>query len=462
MDVCSRAGVAFAMLLCIGIIAFIVHHRHHGGHASSQSADSQVMFDKQAKEIDEGGTSGTRARLQKLLDTLEREPDAWDALVAMGDVYRNGAFPRYLPDDDMALDCYKLASRCPDGDVAGIAQSKYVQTRQTPVPNEDRAGAPLPAQYGRRACALAKRRLSEAKGDSRASLWQRPRFPTKVEPERTFATLEPEATGVTLVARAGALLPPGPVPHDDDEADWMWLVEQLPVAATRPAPAHFMTDSQNVHDHAVTAATKRNLAALPPQTKTSPSQKAATNAEITDVLLRLGNLTDQEALDAMRVLDSLSEAKHSTLGVSEREALTRVWGRIQQEHDPQLRDNLTETLAKQLASGVEHGHVVCSTGKIARITGTLQGADLNDMETARPTWAVKDELATLAAKVRDDVLGGLDASAAAAYERGEPNSAAEERMKSEFRRRASETYVRELGMSAAVLEPMVAAMEAAF
>ncbi len=450
----SPSCAILAALVCVAVITVVVHRRAaKGRRVAKVSGDFEVHESRSSPQP--SLASPTLPRLQRLLDTFEHDPEAWDALVAMGDVYRNGAFPRYLPDDDMALDCYKLASRCPDGDVAGIAQSKYVQTRQTPVPNEDRAGAPLPAQYGRRACALAKRRLSETKG----ALWQRPRFP---RPQATATSLEPEATGGTLVASLGNFVPSVPAPHDDDDTDWMWLVEQLPVAATRPAPAHYMTDSQNVHDHAVTAATKRNLAALPPQTKTSPSQKAATNAEITDALLRLGNLTDQEALDAMRVLDSLSEAKHSTLGVSEREALTRVWGRIQQEHDPQLRDNLTETLAKQLASGVEHGHVVCSTGKIARITGTLQGADLNDMETARPTWAVKDELATLAAKVRDDVLGGLDASAAAAYERGEPNSAAEERMKSEFRRRASETYVRELGMSAAVLEPMVAAMEAAF
>ncbi len=443
MDAPALLLVSTTLLLCIGVVAVIAHRRATRDHPSPSSpppVPAGLGPEQRAEPVARSGAelpSEETRRLRDLADAFEADEGAWDALVAVGDVYRNGAFPRFLPDDAMALECYKLASRCPDGDVAGIAQSKYVQTRESPVAPADRAGAPMPVEHGRRALALASRRLAHM----------------------------PEGTVYSRPKHARRMPEPEPAPVVDD-LDWAWVdavaaaaeATLLPVgAAVPPRPARFRTDSQNVHDHAVVSATKKNLDGLREAGGREPNEE-----EIKDAVLRRGNLSDAEALDALRVVDSLQgELRHSTLGVTEREALAMVWARIQREPDAALRDSLTETLARQLASGVEHGHVVCSTGKIARIASTLEGAGLADVATARPTWAVKEELATLAAKVREETLAGLDAPAASAYERGEA-PAVDARMRDEFRRRATATYVRELGMSAAVVEPMLEAMEAAF
>ena len=59
---------------------------------------------------------------------------------------------------------------------------------------------------------------------------------------------------------------------------------------------------------------------------------------------------------------------------------------------------MKEILALQLASGIEHGLIVCSRGRIIRVAGTLDQTDAGDILNIKPTWAVESELGDLAAK----------------------------------------------------------------
>ena len=86
--------------------------------------------------------------------------------------------------------------------------------------------------------------------------------------------------------------------------------------------------------------------------------------------------------------------------MTETEALQLVWNKINNQTDTNKKSNMIEILAKQLDSGIENGHVVCSSGKISRIIGTLDGID-DEMVASRPIWAIRDEIATLASKIRD-------------------------------------------------------------
>jgi hypothetical protein len=45
-----------------------------------------------------------------------------------------------------------------------------------------------------------------------------------------------------------------------------------------------------------------------------------------------------------------------------------------------------------MASGVEDGTLVCSTGKISRLIGTLDGIGRDGHKEARPMWAVRMKL----------------------------------------------------------------------
>jgi hypothetical protein len=208
----------------------------------------------------------------------------------------------------------------------------------------------------------------------------------------------------------------------------------VPPYVPQPRVLAKRTDPQNAHDHSVTAGLKKRLAAL--ETLKEPDLPGDIVAQVTDFVLECDNLDAATKSDALEVLDSLHDIPHSTLGVSERGALEKVWNRIQSSREPK---NASETLCRQLASGVERGHVVCSTGKISRILGALDGID--DI-TLRPMWAVREEIATLAAKTRDDVP--------------------EEVARDLFRKRAVEIYVDDLGMSRAVIDAVIDEFAAGF
>lgn len=210
----------------------------------------------------------------------------------------------------------------------------------------------------------------------------------------------------------------------------------------------YRADAQNVHDHGVSSATAHNLRSLQQrQTRQDQDQVPSTkkeDAEETRVLREVARgvenhpeLPDAVKEDARRVLQQLHGRElgaHSTYGTTERGALATVWKRIRDEERPDVRDNLTETLGKQLASAIEHGSPVCSSGKIARIVGTLDGTA--NEAAAAPMWAVREEIASLAAKVSEE---------------GERDGASDDQQRDAFVRRARQEYIDKLGMSPAVV-----------
>ena len=95
-------------------------------------------------------------RLSQLVSEFKKDPTKWDNVLAIGDLYRTGSYPRYLPDPDMAVRIFKICAMCPSGEISGIAQSKYVESRTTSIDIEDKAGAKMPESYGNQICELAE------------------------------------------------------------------------------------------------------------------------------------------------------------------------------------------------------------------------------------------------------------------------------------------------------------------
>jgi hypothetical protein len=146
-------------------------------------------------------------------------------------------------------------------------------------------------------------------------------------------------------------------------------------------------DPQNVHDHGVTRSLKKKLQSLsPPETLPENSME-----EVRAYILDSETATAETKRDALEALDSLSGTEHSVVGMSEQDVLHRVWGSSE-------TNNTKDILVTQLASSVEHGGVVCSTGKIGRLVGTFDGIDDTPI---RPLWAIREEIGTLAASIRD-------------------------------------------------------------
>ena len=297
--------------------------------------------------------------------------DTWSSVLDMADVYRKGRFPTYRPNKGLALELYKLASGCPDPGVAGAAQLKYIECRGETIASEDLAGLEIHPGYAFTVVQHAKTKIQATPHVE----FQRPTRPAYVSPE-----------------------PPQPPIHT------------------------ISSDAQNVHDHGVTRSMHAILQSIPETQDDSYEQ-------IVDYVLT-SDASETDKSDALAVLDTLSNQTHSTLETSEREALNKVWTTIDSFENSKKSD-ARQVLLGQLASGVEDGAVVCSTGKIARIVGTLDGLT-PDVPAIRPTWALREELGTLASKIRDT---HGDAQA--------------------FKNEATRVYVDDLGMKPEIVDAIV-------
>lgn len=321
--------------------------------------------------------------LDAAVSAFERSKDGdWTLALEVASAYERGSYPVFRSDPETARALFHvIAASCPDAAVAAHARTRIVAHRMSPSAPEDDAGAPMP-----RACA-----------DRLVRLIATVRKPTKPALE---------------------------VIHEDP---------RLVLALAETEPPAVYSDAQNVHDHGVVASLRslrslRSLGSLGSLGADEDVEKAVAS------VLDHDGVSPETKADALEFIErGVDDRVNESLGTSSKAALGAVWKRIEAIEDPEWRSNAVETLALQMADGYNRGHVVCSTGRIARILGALDGV-LPDAEHTpiRPTWAVKEEIASLAAKCSAEALG--------------PD---------EFERRATKTYVDELGMRPEVVASIV-------
>jgi len=318
----------------------------------------------------------------------------WDNVIAVGDIYKNGAYPRFKSNKYMALDCYKVAAMSPDCEVAGIAQVKYIETLSENIQEIDNEGEDLPSYFGIEMCNVAKEIINNTPYNS----FLRPKCQRNTNPFNDTITIPQNNMHYAIYTR------------DHNRRN--------------PIVHVYKNDLQNVHDHSVTNIIKKNVENLKKSTDNKPLKDNITQEQdvegnvqdvgshvqdvgsnVQDIVLKSiiehPEISESVKGSAMMVLNNLNDKdKHGTFDVTETEALQLVWNKINNQSDSNKKSNMIEILAKQLDSGIENGHIVCSSGKISRIIGTLDGID-DDMVTSRPIWAIRDEIATLASKIRD-------------------------------------------------------------
>lgn len=207
-------------------------------------------------------------------------------------------------------------------------------------------------------------------------------------------------------------------------------------------------DLENVHEHSVAATTRRNLSALRSRvTDQSCATTSETRESVIAHVLGCEGVSDAVKAAAFEVVDALTDDHNAAAGASQLDALQIVWATMELITDDAVRDGARDTLVHQLASALEGGFMVCPTGVIVRIVGTLDGVDdasLSQVHRATtPFWVVRAELADLAARVRDEMAcddNETDGDAAA---------------RAAFVERARHQYVTQLGFSESVMRPVI-------
>lgn len=203
--------------------------------------------------------------------------------------------------------------------------------------------------------------------------------------------------------------------------------------------SHVRNDAQNVHDSHLQNAAMANLSIID---SSSPSFQNNLD-DIKQIFSSHPKLTATEKTNIGRVLNSLDSVYvHSKYNKTEKQVLESILSRINSDVNRDNKEELIVALGQQLASGVEHGHVVCSTGKIMRMMAALDGLDVgNDLVRLKPKWAIEREIADAAANIRKQVLDESTQEQRDKYETGNGDGLLEEEMKKRLWDKCVDDYV---------------------
>jgi len=387
------------------------------------------------------------------------------ALFEIAVIYMHGLHPTHPPDKKVARNLYRAilqhaADRLSRAGKA-LARRRLREAERAIAPGAPPDPDAIPA---RGATALPKGIVREVRrildSDGAAS--------TSLVPMRTMQNNAAEASFTAEAYDEDDYEDDGEDPEENDDDDGGHY------SRTRPVELE-ATDSQNVHDDAVQRAVNAKLETFSrEQTKpTNEGGKEAVKSFLSELSglsgLSLDNASGDDADDEAKrleritkVCDSLTSAPHPRFGGrSELQVFAATWARINHPVNRGRRRQLVTALAQELDGAVEHGEVVCSSGKISHMLAALDVLDVGGEEHGgilpilRPEWAIDQEIASVAARVRDAYLGQLSPASLAAYESPQPNPAQQEvsravteRMAARLREKCAADYV-----STGVLSP---------
>ena len=383
-------------LLCIALVALWVYSAREDARIKKEGILRRRYYLQLLKKEDD--ISKANQRRTQFVESLAASASThgWTHSMYVAQTYHRGCYPDFEPNISMASSIYRaIMLKCEDPSIVSEAQGLLHQCTHSALLDADVSGDPLPTEPG-------------------LGVLTRLHAMTKVPPT-VYRTKRREPPSIPRAPR--------------------------------------VSDPQNSHDHGVTKSLKTILEDL----RRDVECNSGAREEIEAVLFSENlDMTDEEKAKALAVLDSLNQdATHSTLGVTEKDALGLVWSKVASLESPEA----SETLCKQLASGFERGSPVCSTGKIARIVSALDGVTPDTRIT--PMWAVREELGSLAAKIRTETLHGVSDMQKAAYDRGD-GADVEEKMRADFTQQALKIYCEDLGLEKGVVHPIVKSLAAGF
>lgn len=176
-------------------------------------------------------------------------------------------------------------------------------------------------------------------------------------------------------------------------------------------------DSQNVHNHTVQNIINERLKIIDTHEDNIVDENMVNFQKYIESIS--SDLSTEEKNNIVRVMDSFTESKHSRYDKSEKDIFNIVWNRINNPVNKQNSENMKNVFAKNLASAVEDNYVVCSTGKIARMLGSLDAMDAdNNIGILKPEWAIDNEMRHIASVIRSNVIDEAEETQKAEYENG--------------------------------------------
>lgn len=233
-----------------------------------------------------------------------------------------------------------------------------------------------------------------------------------------------------------------PIQIDRDYIDDFINLDDIDIETQETLFAQFApvrkTDSQNVHNSVVQNVASKRLDYI----ESINDYRADCEGEFRS-WLNGQHVSNVDKENIYNVLNTLNDLPHSKYNKSEREVFNNVWQRINHPVNVHNREEMRKVFALSLSSAVEDGLVVCSTGKIVRMLGSLDAMDAEQDKLGgilRPEWAIDNELAEMASQIRNKRLSVISPSERLAYENGE-NPIMEEQLRQEFKDKLKIDYI---------------------
>ena len=400
----NKVALIIAALICASLMLYMICAKPK----SSMEDVIAVMPDviQEMKEIEEE-TAIEQPEVNELNHLVAEYIDTKNPiiLVEIGDIWRKGAYSRLSSNNKTAIKYYELAAGCGNREVAAIATAKYIEAKEEKIQQVDDVGQRLHDIYFEAIQAANTERARPVIED----------LPIQFNQEyQHFQNIEN--------------LEAAPIP--------------IPIVPQAETPL-FLNDQQNVHDHYMNKITKHNIDKL---------KLNFTHAgDISEVIAAVNDddeLTVKSKAAVLNVIKSLTDIKHKYFDCNEIEALNLVYSYIKRQPESKT---LLHNLFLQLLDCYHSGVIVCSTGKITRIVSVV--GDTDNFEDQRNIYYIKQELESLAFKVREDELKQMTPEEVNAYNNGSELSA--DRIKAKYIEAVKREYCEKLGMLYKILSPMV-------
>lgn len=215
-------------------------------------------------------------------------------------------------------------------------------------------------------------------------------------------------------------------------------------------------DSQNVHDSTIQKTFANALKQLKNVKRFNdyyiPNNKCF--EEVKQYINENSVSSPETRKKALAAIDIIQKENTHLLGpnMKEDEVFSLVWNRIKMPANHERINSLKESFVDQLAECMvgNHDHAYCATGRGTRLVSSLQKIDVqSEVFDLKPKWAIKEEIANLAAHIRNKILNESSAKEREAYinpNNSHPDEKAlqtrmENKIKSAIQVRANEDYV---------------------
>ena len=206
-------------------------------------------------------------------------------------------------------------------------------------------------------------------------------------------------------------------------------------------------DKHNVHDSVLVKTVSKAIDTLKKNTQIK-FDKTTSIRDIRTFIINTPSISPDRRENAIRVLDRIEMNNDllTSANTTEVDVLHLVWNRIHNDVNKDNEQALKENLVDELSEAVEHGNIVCTTGRVNRIIDSINTIDPEI--SIKPKWALQKEMVEKAGKILQDFLEKLSEEDRGDFESLEPtpeqerkNEVLSGRIKEEIRKEFRETYV---------------------